>query len=311
MAAGLLAANQAKADGAVERRPLQIVASFSILADVVKEVGGDRVRVTSLVGRNGDAHTYIPSQLDSVAIARADLLVRNGLGYDDWMEKLANVARTTAPLVVVTKNIRPLMISPDHDHGHSHGHSHNHSHDGEVPDPHHWHDPRNLITVARTVQEVLAEIDPEGATDYRLRADDYVQRLEALDAWAKACIETIPPENRKIVTSHDSLGYLANRYGLRVVTTALGSLTTEAADPSAGQLARVIRAVRQEKVPAIFVDSTSTNSVMDRIAEEAGVRLATRLYTDALGAEDSPVSTTLGLFRHNITVITKALGGTP
>jgi zinc/manganese transport system substrate-binding protein len=289
-------------------RPLTVVASFTILADLVSQVGGGRVKVTSMVGPGGDAHTFSPSPADSVSLARADLVIANGLGFDTWMNKLVEVSGTTAPLIVATKKIKPIFIDGDHDHAHSHGHGH--GKDGErVPDPHHWHDPENLIVVVRTLQEELARIDPDHQAYYEERAAGYMGRLRELDGWIKARLDTIPPANRKIVTSHDSIAYLARRYDLEVTITAMGSLTTESADPSAAQVAKVVRAIRKQKVPAVFFDTTHSSALMARIAEEAKVKLAPPLYTDALGNVSSGITDTIAMMRHNADIITTSLGG--
>ncbi len=289
-------------------RTLSIVTSFSILKDLIQQVAGDRAQVTSLVGIGGDAHSYSPSPSDSVLLARADLIVVNGLGFDEWLRDLAKASGTTAPIFTATAAIRPIMVSEEK--GHSHG-GHSHSHEGgRVPDPHHWHDADNVILTLKAIELELSRIDPAGADFYSARNAAYAAEFRELDQWARKQFETIPRERRKLVTSHDSIAYLARRYQLRVVNTAMGSLSTESADPSAGQLAAVIRSIRKEKVPAVFFDTTHSGKLMEQIASETGVKVAPPLYTDSLGDKDSPASTTLSMLRHNVNIITQSLGAT-
>lgn len=447
----------APATDAPER--LAVVATYSILGDLVNNVAGDAIDLTVLVGPGGDAHTYQPTPLDSAALAQADLLVENGLEFESWIEDLYTASGSQAARVLASAKITPLPAAEEHGHsaeeGHSeeHGHSdalahacghfddnptavtaapdqnaasvaipddhtrydialsggqgfvaisrdadaevnfylgvdtpfvllrngapltveavtpiaegcdavkmvytydlapgdytvqfgpgavdsvtlvwetggehshgdaghsdeekdaahedeHGHSH-GEF-DPHIWHDPNNAKLMVEVIRDALVSADPANAAVYQANAAAYLGELTELDAFITAEVAKLPAERRKLVTTHDTFGYFAERYGFEVVGTALGSVSTEAADPSAGALADLVLQIRAAGVPAIFAENIANPTLMETIAREAGVQLAPTLYTDALGEPGSAGATYIEMVRANVTTIVTALAG--
>ncbi|TAK20796.1 MAG: metal ABC transporter substrate-binding protein [Chloroflexota bacterium] len=282
--------------------PIAVVTTFSILADIARVVGGDRVIVANLVGPGQDTHTFQPSPSDAGALARADLTIEHGLGFDVWLEKLFVASGSRARRIVATAGIEPFR--PEH---RTDGAAQKvDEHDAEV-DPHVWHDPRLVGQIALTIAEALSARDPANAATYRERANRYVTELNQLDAWIVTRVETVPPSRRALVTNHDSLGYFARRYGFRVVATVLGGVSTEASEPSAAAVAEVIRDIRSAAVPAIFAENVSNPRILARVAQEAGVRVAPPLYTDALDAPGGRADTYVKMMRYNVDVIVEAL----
>jgi zinc/manganese transport system substrate-binding protein len=313
---------------AADARPLKVIATYSILGDLVQNVAGDRVELTTLVGPGGDAHTYEPTPRDSAALAEADILFENGLLFEEWIDDLFAASGSQATRVAVSEKITPLA-APEGGHGHGeeeHGHGeepaasgtseageeHGHGEEehghGEY-DPHVWHDPNNAIAMVEAIRDALAAADPANAATYEANATAYLAELEALDAFVEEQVATLPDERRKLVTSHDTFGYFADRYGFEIVGTALGSLSTEVADPSAGELAELVEQIRASGVPAIFAENVSNPALMETIAREAGVELAPTLFTDALGEPGSEGATYLEMVRFNVTTIVSALAG--
>jgi zinc/manganese transport system substrate-binding protein len=282
--------------------PLRVVATFSVMGDWVRQVAGERVDLLTLVGVNGDAHVFEPTPADSVALARAELVCEIGLGFEGWLEELVQASGSSARRLVVGDRIQPRRASAaDRSHSHHHGHDH-----GEL-DPHLWHDVTNARAAVEAIRDTLAELDPPHAEEYRARAERYLGELAELDRWVVAQVATLPTARRKLVTSHDTFGYFAERYGFTVVGSAL-PLSTEAADPSARQFARLVRQIRATGVPAIFAETMHDGRLVARLAAEAGVRVAPPLYTDALGPAGSPGATYVGMIRHNVEILVRELG---
>ena len=279
---------------AQERVP--VVASFSILGDLVQQIGGDRVNVTTIVGPNADAHGYQPKPNDAKAVAQAKLIFVNGLGFDNWMQRLQKSSGSKAPIIVASQNIVPLQNDKK---GHAH-HGHNH---GTV-DPHAWHDVANLKLYAANIRTALSKADPEGSAYFDARLATYDAALTALDTEIKAAIATIPPERRKIVTAHDAFGYFGRAYGIVFLSPQGVSTETQ---PSAQDVARIIRFIRETKAPAVFIETISDPRQMDRIAQESGAKIGGKLYSDALSLPDGPAGTTTAMIRTNIREMTKAL----
>jgi ABC-type Zn uptake system ZnuABC Zn-binding protein ZnuA len=282
---------------------------------MVRNVGGDKVEVTTLVGPNGDAHTFEPSPRDSAELAEAAVVFQNGFGFEPWLDELYESSGSDATRVAVAEDVEPLHLGDEpvvgHDHaGEGHGHEHaeeNHEEHGEV-DPHVWTDVANAKVMVRAIRDALVEADGENAAVYRGNAEEYLGELDRLDAEVKKQVREIPEENRTLFTSHDTFGYFAERYGFRV-DTALSSVSTEASDPSAGQTAELVEEIRESGVPAIFGENISNPDLMQRIADEAGVKLAPPLYTDALGEPGSDGDTYVGMERYNARAISEALRG--
>jgi zinc/manganese transport system substrate-binding protein len=268
------------------------VATYSILGDWVQTIGGDQIALTVLVGPEGDAHTYEPTPRDSVALAEADILFENGLGFEVWLDRLFQASNSGARRVIVTEAIKPreLFVSDSR---------------SEI-DPHVWHLPENAILMVEAITLALEQADPGHTSEYRLRHTDYVAQLRDLDAWISREAASIPEPRRKLVTTHDTFGYLADAYNFEVLSV-LGSVSSESSDPSAGQVAEIIDRIRILQIPAIFAENILNPKLTQKIAEEAGVKIVPTLYTDALGPAESPGGSYLGMMRYNVKTIVEAL----
>lgn len=288
-----LALLQAAAPAEAQARP-RVIASFSILGELTQRIAGDAVELRTLIGPNADAHTFDPTPADARALGMADLVIENGLAFETWLDPLYRASRSGARRVKVADVTSALPSDPT---GHRHG---------EL-DPHIWHDPVLMATAVQTIREALTELDPANAERFTANAALILGELAELDAWITETVDGLPPERRKLVTTHNTFQYFAHRYGFHVVGTALGSVSTEVADPSAGQIAALIDEIRAAEVQAIFPENVSKPALMEQIATEARVRLAPPLYTDALGPRGSPGATYLGLMQHNVRTIVAAL----
>ncbi len=286
---------------AVAADRLPVVASFSILGDMTARVGGDRVAVTTLVGPDGDAHVYEPTPDDVRAVAAAKLLVVNGLGFEGWMDRLAGASGYAGPVVVASKGVAPREIVEE-EHADAEGHDHH------GIDPHAWQDVANAVTYVRNIAAGLDAADPAGKATYDANAAAYVAELEALDAEVRAALATLPAERRKIITSHDAFGYFGAAYGLRL--SAPEGISTEA-EASAADVAALIRQIRADAVPAIFVENIKDRRLIDQIAAETDAAVGGELYTDALSDKDGPAPTYVEMIRHNVKTLAEALAPKP
>lgn len=269
--------------------PLPVVTTIGILADMVRHVGGERVAVDSLLPANVDPHEFEPTPQDVVRAESAKLIVQHGLGLDHWAEVIIASADSGAPVVTATDGIATLSAGQ-----------------GGVPDPHVWFDPRRAKVMIENIANGLIAADPAGEAAYRARSDAYQAELAALDTAIAAAVDTIPPARRKLVTSHDALGYYADRYGLTIVGTVIPGLDTSA-EPSAAELTKLIATIKEQQVPAIFAENTTSPALSERLAAEAGVRVVDTLYTDSLGPAGSGADTYLGLLRTDTEIIVGAL----
>jgi zinc/manganese transport system substrate-binding protein len=288
--------------------PPKVVATFSVLGDLVKQVGGDRVQLTVLVGPNGDAHTYEPVPKDAAVLRDAALVFENGIGFDPWIEGLVASSGSKAKRVRVTEGIEIRKPAPDVLAGSGNERptcAHGHTACRGDQDPHVWHDVANAITMVENITAALVDADPSYAANYRLNRDAYLKTLRELDGWVAGEVRLIPEKRRVIVTGHDTFGYFAARHGFRT-TSILGSVSTEAADPSAAEFAQVIRDVKSLGVGAVFAENIANPRMAEQVAREAGVKVRT-LYTDALGAPDSAVRSYVELVRHNVKTMAEAL----
>lgn len=271
---------------------LSIVCTYSILDDWVHEVGADHVQLTTLVGPGGDAHTYEPTPKDSAALANAGLVFENGFGFEVWLNRLFDSSDSKATRVVVTRQIQGRTIADDE------GHS-------EV-DPHVWHDPAFAIQMVREIEFALTAADPKHAQDYQKNAQNYITQLDELHAWIQTRTSDIPETRRKLVTTHDTFGYFAERYNFSV-SSVMGTISSEVADPSAAQIAAIIEHIRREQVPAIFAENILNPRLTEQVAREAGVLIVPTLFTDALGADGSGGESYLEMMRSNVTKIVESL----
>lgn len=283
---------------------LPVVATFSILGDLVGQVGGDRVDVSVLVGPNGDAHVYAPSPADAKKLAQAKVVFVNGLKFEGWIERLVKASGTRATVVVAAKDVTPIEADDAHDHAHDHGKGHDQGHDHGGLDPHAWQDVANAKLYVAAIRDALVAADPAGKAAYEANARAYADKLDALDAEVKAAVAAIPAGQRKIITSHDAFGYFARAYGVQFV--APQGVSTEA-EASARDVGRIIRQIKAQKIRAVFLENISDPRLAERIAKETGAKLGGRLYSDALSDASGPAGTYIDMVRHNIRALTAAL----
>lgn len=277
--------------------PIKVTASFSILADMTKRIGGDDVAVTALVGPDGDAHVYQPTPADAKAVAGADLVVVNGLGFEGWLDRLVKSSAYKGPVTVAAKGTKTLKGADSHGHNHKEGHDH-----GAV-DPHAWQSVPNAMTYVDNILAGLSAAAPAKADAFKTRHAAYRTELAALDAEIRASFEAIPQKDRKIVTTHDAFAYFGKAYGVTFLSATGVSTESEA---SAGDVAKLIRQIKKEKVKAVFVENISDPRLVQRIAEETGAALGPAVYSDALAASGD-ASTYVGMMRQNAKAFAAAL----
>lgn len=276
----LLASGAARAE---ER--IKVVASFSILADMVRNVGGNSVDVAALVGPDGDAHVYAPTPADAKKVADARLLVINGLGFEGWLPRLLQASGSKAPVVVATKGIMPRKMG---------GHD----------DPHAWQSVANAKIYVVNIRDGLIAAAPDQAAAFKANADAYLAKLEALDREVHEAVAKIPDARRKVISTHDAFGYFADAYGITFFSPL--SVSTDS-EPSARDIAAIIAQIRVAKIPAVFLENISDPRLVERIAAETGARVGGTLYSDSLTAEKGDAPTYIDMVRHNIKALTSAL----
>ena len=275
----------ASAQGTSDTPPLRVVASFTILADWVRIVGGDQVAVHTLVGPDADAHVYEPTPADLKLVAQANVIVLNGLGFEGWMDRLAQAAQFRGRTIQATSGVVPR-------------------HAGRSIDPHAWQDLRNARTYVLNIATGLAAARPANASSFATRATSYLRQIDDLEADCRREFAAIPRERRVVVTSHDAFGYLADAYGLTLLPAQ--GLSTEM-EPNASAIGELIRQIRTHRVQAVFVENIRDPRFTERIAAEGGVVVGGRLYSDALGAAGSPADNFLAMYRHNVNTLVSAL----
>lgn len=275
---------------------LPVLASFSILADLTREVGGERVDVASLVGPDQDAHVFQPAPQDVKKLAAAKVFVVNGLGFEGWLSRLSKSSGFKGQTVVASQGVKAQdMAEEEQDH---HGHDHGHA------DPHAWHNPQNVKLYVNNIRAALTQADPAGKDYYSQRASQYSQQLDALDADARQRFAAIPASQRKVLTSHDAFGYLAQRYQIRFLSPQGVSTDAEA---SAKTVAKLVRQVKAEKIRAVFVENMSDKRLLEQLSREAGVQVGGKLYADALSPANGPAPSYLKLFSHNVNSLSAAM----
>jgi len=275
----------ATAQDSPKQAPLKVVASFSILGDFVKNVGGERVEVTTLVGADGDVHVYTPTPADARKVAEARLLVVNGFGLEGWLPRLLQAAGGKASIVTVTKGIAPLRLGSD-------------------ADPHAWQSVANAKLYVANIRDALAAADPSDADYFASKAEAYLAKLDALDGEVRQAVGQIPENRRQVISTHDAFGYFAARYGIRFIAP-LGVSTEQEA--SARDIAAIIKQVKAAHIPAVFLERISDPRLMRRISAETGARIGGTLYSDSLSDEKGEAPTYIDMVRHNIRTLTSAL----
>jgi len=278
--------------GTQASEPLKVTASFSILADLVRVVGGDRVTVTALVGPDEDAHVFEPKPVDAKTILQSRLVVINGLGFERWMQKLLESSGFKGERLEASKGVKPRTLAV-----------------GGLPgltetDPHAWQDPTNVMIYVQNIRAALSKLDPAGASAYQKNADSYINELKVLDEWAQAQMNSIAPAKRKVITSHDAFGYFAAHYKVTILAPQGVSTETE---PSAREVARLIRQIKREKIKAVFMENMANPKLITQIAADTGVTLGPELYVDALSAKDAQGASYLKLMHHNIAELVTAM----
>ena len=266
-------------------RPLRVVASFSILADMAREIGGNAVEVAALVGPDSDAHVFQPSPADARRLANAELVVVNGLAFEGWMDRLVRSSGYRGPVVVASEGVPVRRI-------------------GREPDPHAWQDLANAQRYAANLRDAMARARPAFAAEIGQRCASYIERLQALDREVRARFDAVPRQHRRVISSHDAFGYFGAAYGIEFL--APQGMNTDS-EPSAASVARLIDQIRREDVRAVFVENISDPRLVQRIAREGGGIVGGRLYSDALSAPGTEADTYLKLFAHNATTIASAL----
>jgi len=269
--------------------PLRVVASFSILADLVANVGGPDVEVHALVGRDADAHVYQPVPADVKRVAQADLVVVNGLHYEGWLTRLVQSAGFKGPVLVCSDGLTPRRMGAD-------------------PDPHAWQDLASARHYVARIRDALVQARPAQADALRRRAADYTAQIDALDRQTRADFATLPADRRRVVTSHDAFGYFAAAYGIEFLAAQRWNTDSE---PSAADVARLIRQIRAQRASALFVENISDPRLVQRIAQETGAVVGGTLYSDALSAPGTAADTYLKLFRHNAQTLLAGLRRSP
>ncbi|MCY4395221.1 MAG: metal ABC transporter substrate-binding protein [Rhodospirillaceae bacterium] len=336
-ATALLAMSLAAPAIAQSDRPTPVVATFSILGDMVKRIGGEHIAVTTLVGPNGDAHVYQPTPADARAVSEATILVVNGLQFEGWLDRLIDASDFDGMRVVATEGIEPIAFDDGHDHGdnldvhaektgHDHDHderaeaaAHDHDdehddkahaeagrdhHDHGAFDPHAWQSLGNAVAYVDNITAALAQADPANAAEFYQNRAAYVAEIEALDAEVREIVAALPAERRIVVTSHDAFQYFGGEYGLTFI--APQGLSTES-EASAKDVARLIQQIRERGIRAVFIENIGDARLLEQIANETGATIGGTLYPDALSGPDGPAPTYLDMMRHNAMTLAQTL----
>ena len=303
------------AKNAAQAQPIAVVASFSVLGEMVDRIGGEHIALTTLIGPGGDAHSYEPTPEDAKALAGAQLLFLNGLGFESWMPRLLKSSGFDGVQVVVSEGVEPRSLAEgghhhghddDHGHGDDHGHADDHedtakgdtktAHDHAHVDPHAWQSLGNGMIYAQNIGIALAKADPPNAFVYMERTQAYITEMKKLDVEIRQALKQIPEDRRTVVTSHDSFGYFEQDYGVRFISIMGPS---SEAEPSARDLAAIIKTVREQNGVAVFVENVANPKLVQQIARETNAMVGDTLFSDALGQPDEPAGTYLGMFKWN------------
>jgi len=271
--------------------PVNAVASFSILGDMVARVGGDRVALTTIVGPNADSHVYAPTPADAANVGKAQIFFVSGLGFEGWMDRLVEATGYKGKLVVASDGVSSRSMDED---------------GATITDPHAWQSLANGLIYVANIAKGLCEVDAEGCPVYEANAKAYSDEISALDAEVKAQIATVPEDKRKVITTHDAFGYFGAAYGVRFEAPEGVSTESEA---SATDVAKLIEQIRKDGVSALFVENMSDGRLVEQIGRETGVKLGGELYADALSTKDEGAGTYLDMFRHNVALLVPAMKG--
>ena len=274
-----------------QAKPLEAVASFTVIADMVQNVGGDRVHVTSLIGPNGDPHVYEPSPADAQALKKADLVFVSGLHLEGWMDRLIKASGYKGEPVVLSSGIKTRSMEED----------------GErITDPHAWNSAANAVIYVRNIVAALEKADPAGASLYKANGERYTQQLQALDSYARTQIQSIPVAQRKVLTSHDAFGYFGDAYGVTFLSPLGFSTESEA---SAADVGKLIRQIKAEHVSAYFFENSGDPRLVKQIADASGAKPGGELYVEALSPANGPAASYVQMFKYNVDQLVAAMRG--
>ncbi|MDB5982940.1 MAG: cation transporter substrate-binding protein [Pseudomonas sp.] len=274
-----------------QAKPLEAVASFTVIADMVHTVGGDRVHVTSLIGPNGDPHVYEPTPADAQALKKADVTFVSGLHLEGWLDRLIKASGYRGEPVVLSNGIKTRSMEED---------------GKRITDPHAWNSTANGVIYVRNIITALKKADPEGASVYQANGDRYIAELQSLDAYARAQVQAIPVAQRKVLTTHDAFGYFGDAYGVTFLSP-LGFSTD--AEASAADVSKLIRQIKAEHVSAYFFENSGDPRLVKQIAAASGAQPGGELYVEALSPADGPAATYAQMFRYNVDKLTAAMRG--
>ena len=277
--------------GLAQAKPIEAVASFTVIADMVHNVGGDHVHVTSLIGPNGDPHAYEPTPNDAQALRHADIVFVSGLHLEGWLDRLIKASGYQGQPVVLSNGIKTRSMEED---------------GKQITDPHAWNSAANGVVYVRNIISALQKADPDNASDYQAKGEQYIKQLEQLDAYARAQVQAIPGDKRKVLTSHDAFGYFGDAYGVTFLSPLGFSTETEA---SAADVATLIKQIKQEHVSTYFFENSSDPRLVKQIANASGAQPGGELYVESLSPADGPAPTYAQMFRYNVDKLTAAMKG--
>lgn len=278
-------------------QPVLVVATISILADMVRQVGGSNVDVKSLVGPGGDAHVYQPTPADAQTIAQAQVVVENGLGLEGWIDRLIQASGTKAQIVIASASVKPQTMEDEDQKGP----------DGKpkvITDPHAWQNLANGSLYAQAIGDALAKADPLHADSYHSRAKAYAQKIMELDAQVREQIKSVPQAKRKIITTHDAFGYFGRAYG--VTFLAPEGISTDS-EPTAAAMGKLADQIKREHIKALFLENMTDPRLLQTLAKEAHATIGATVYSDSLSPQDGPAPTYLDMFRHNVPAFVAAM----
>lgn len=299
---------------ALAEEKLSVVASFSIVGDMVGRVGGEHIELTTLVGPDEDVHVFAPQPADAQAVGRAGLLIVNGLGFEGWIDRLVEASNSRAAIIKVSEGVHALAPEA-HDEHEEAEHTQasgstaagaEDSHDHGDADPHAWQDVRNAITYVDNIARALCDADKAHCDAYKSNAAAYIVELRALDEWIRTRIAAVPAERRLVITSHDAFGYFAKAYGLTFVAPEGVSTDSEA---SAADVAKLVEQIRANRATAVFLENVTDPRLIEQIGRDGGARVGGTLYSDALSAPTGSAPTYIDMMRHNVEVLVQAVAG--
>src|SRR5262249_11805154 len=289
VAAAIFAALLGASGGVRAAEPIKVAASFSILGDMVKQVGGDRVQVFTFVGPNGDAHVYEPPPADAKELSESEVLFINGLGLEGWMTRLERSSGFKGTVVTASRGIPPRKMVED---------------EKTITDPHAWQSLANGKIYVANIRDALIAADPDGKASYEANAQKFLDGIAEMETTVKEAIAKLSPERRKIITTHDAFGYVGAAYGMEFI--APESVSTES-EASAKDVAKIITQIKKEKIPAVFLENVTDSRLLDQISKETGAKIGGTLFSDALSPPAGAAGTYLDMFRNNIATLSEAL----